>query len=71
MASPHAVLSLLDTLDGCDPAFYVIWSRFRQMLRYLGYRLGELHRVYQLLDSAAPGLPPSECFLDLISSSKF
>ena len=27
----------------------VIWSRFRQMRRSLGYRLSEIHWVYRLL----------------------
>ena len=31
MANPHAVLSLLDAPDCCDPELYVIWGRFRQM----------------------------------------
>ena len=45
MATPYAVLALLNIFDGCDPAFYVIWERCRQMRWYLGYRLGELQRV--------------------------
>ena len=43
MAHPLALLSLLDAPDGCDHAFCVIWGWFRQMRRYLGYRLGEVH----------------------------
>ena len=57
MASPSAVLSLLDAPDGCDPTFYVIWGRFRQMRRYSGYRPGEVHRFFRLLDLAAAGQP--------------
>ena len=35
MANPQAVLSLLDAPDCCDPELFVIWSRFRQMRRFL------------------------------------
>ena len=55
MANPHAVLSLLDTPDVCDPALYVIWSRFRHLTRYLSYPLGEVARVYRLLDLVGAG----------------
>ena len=37
--------------------FNVIWGRFSQMRRYLGYRPGEVHRVYRLLGLAASGRP--------------
>ena len=57
MANPHAVLSLLDTPDCCDPELYVIWGRFRQMRRFLAYRPGEVPRVFRLLDLAAAGRP--------------
>ena len=57
MANPHAVLSLLDAPDGCDPAYLVIWRRFKQMMRYLGYRPSEIPRIYRLLDFAAAGGP--------------
>ena len=35
MASVGAVLSLLDGPTGCDPAFCVVWFRFRLFRRYL------------------------------------
>ena len=57
MANPQAVLSLLDAPDCCDPELYVIWSRFRQMRRFLAYRPEEVRRVYRLLDLAAAGRP--------------
>ena len=57
MANPHAVLSLVDALDCCDPALYVIWGRFRQMRRFLAYRPNEVPRVDRLLDLAAAGRP--------------
>ena len=42
MANPQAVLSLLDAPDCCDPELYVIWGRFRQMMRFLAYRPDEV-----------------------------
>ena len=57
MANPHAVLSILDAPDVCDPALYVVWCRFRQLRRYLSYRPGEVARVYRLLDLVAAGRP--------------
>ena len=55
LANIGAVLSLLDGPPGCDPAFCVVWFRFRMLRRYLTYRLREVHRVYRLVDSAAEG----------------
>ena len=57
MASPRAILSLLDAPDGCDPAFYAISRRFRQMRRYQGNRPEDVHKVYRLLGLAAAGRP--------------
>ena len=57
MANPHAVLSLLDAPDSCDPELYVFWNRFRQMRRFLAYRPSEVPRIYRLLDLAAAGRP--------------
>ena len=56
-ASIGAVLSLLDGPSGWDPAFCVVWFRFRMLRRYLAYRLGEVSRVYRLLERAAEGGP--------------
>ena len=50
-----AVLSVLDGPVGCDPAFRVVWFRFRQMPRYLAFRPEEIPRVYRLLQAAAEG----------------
>ena len=44
-AGVGAVLSLLDGPSGCDPAFCVVWFRFRMLRRYLAYRPGEVFRV--------------------------
>ena len=35
LASVGAVLNLLDGPTGCDPAFCVVWFRFRLLSRYL------------------------------------
>ena len=56
-ANIGAVLSLLGGPSGCDPAFCVVWFRFRMLRRYLAYRPGEVSRVYRLLESAAEGSP--------------
>ena len=56
-ASIGAVLNLLDGPSGCDPAFCVVWFRFRMLRRYLAYRPGEVFRVYRLLERAAEGCP--------------
>ena len=37
LANPGAVLSLLDGPSGCDPAFCVVWFRFRMLRRFLAY----------------------------------
>ena len=55
LAHVGAVLSLLDGPVGYDPAFCVVWFRFRQMRRYLAYRPEEVSRVYRLLAAAAAG----------------
>ena len=41
MTNAPALLSLLDGPWGSDPAFFIIWSRFRQLRRYLAYRPDE------------------------------
>ena len=41
LASIGAVLSLLDGPTGCDPAFCVVWFRFRLLRRYLLELVGE------------------------------
>ena len=56
-ASVGAVLSLLDGPSGCDPAFCVVWFRFRMLRRYLAYHPGEVFRVYRLLERPAGGCP--------------
>ena len=57
LANVGAVLSLLDGPQLCDPAFCVVWFRFRMLRRYLACRPSEVPRVYRLLDSVAEGCP--------------
>ena len=37
LANAPAILNLLDGPVGVDPAFHIIWSRFRMMRGYLSY----------------------------------
>ena len=57
LASVGAVLSLLDGPAGCDPAFCVVWFRFRLLRRYLALWPAEVHRVYRLLEMVGDGCP--------------
>ena len=53
-------LAILDLLDGpvdVDPAFYVVWSRFRMMRRYLAYCPEEELRIFRMLDLISRGAP--------------
>ena len=61
------LLSLLDALGGSDPAFFIIWSRFRQLWRYLSYRPQEEDRIFRLLDYASSGSPGMGPFIFLLS----
>ena len=57
MTNTLALLSLLDCPWGSDPAFFIIWSRFRQHRRYLAYPPDEEARIFRLLDFASTGSP--------------
>ena len=57
LASVGAVLSLLGGPTGCDPAFFVVWFRFRLLRRYLALWLAEVGRVYRLLAMVSEGCP--------------
>ena len=57
LASVGAVLSLLDGPAGCDPAFCVVWCRFRLLRRYLALWPAEVGRVYRLLGEVGEGCP--------------
>ena len=41
----------------CDPAFCVVWYRFRLLRRYLALWLAEVGRVYPLLAMVSEGCP--------------
>ena len=55
LAHVGAVLSLLDGPVGSDPAFCVVWFRFRLMRRYLAKRPDEVSMVKRLLSAASEG----------------
>ena len=57
VANVGAVLSLLDGPTGCDPAFCVVWFRFRLLRRYLALWPDEVGRVYRLLEMVGGGCP--------------
>ena len=57
LASVGAVLSLLDGPTGCDPAFCVVWLRFRLLRRYLALWPAEVRRVFRLLEMVGEGCP--------------
>ena len=70
MTSTPALLSLLDGPWGSDPAFFIIWSRFRQLRRYLAYRLAFF--VYWTMPPPGPlGMGPSIFFFSLLKSLVF
>ena len=54
-ANVGAVLSFLDGPTGCDPAFCVVWFRFRLLRRFLAIWPAEVGRVYRLLDVVRGG----------------
>ena len=56
-ASVGAVLSLLDGPTGCNPAFCVVWFRFRLLRRYLALWPAEVGRNFRLLDMVGDGCP--------------
>ena len=49
MTNTPALLSLLDAPWGSDPAFFIIWSRFRQLRRYLAYRPDDKARIFSFI----------------------
>ena len=57
LAGVGAALSLLDLPTGCDPAFCVVWFRFRLLRRYLALWPAEVGRVYRLLKMVGKGSP--------------
>ena len=74
LACVGAALSLLDGPGRCDPAFFVVWFRFRMIRRYLAYRPGEVARVFRLFDAVAgrcPGHGPVHLLFDSASQVGF
>ena len=70
MASVGAVLSLVDGPTGCDPAFCVVWFRFRLLRRYLAIWPTEVGRVYRLLEMVTEGSPGHDPFHSLFASAE-
>ena len=50
LANAPALLNLLDGPVGVDPAFHIIWSRFRMVRRFLAYCPEEEPRIFRMLD---------------------
>ena len=74
MTNSPALLSLLDGPWGSDPAFFIIWNRFRQLRRYLAYRPDEEARIFRVLDYAStwsPGHGPIHLLLQSAESLVF
>ena len=55
LANTPAILSLLDGPVDVDPAFYIVWSRFRMMRRYLAYCPEKEPRIFRMLDLISRG----------------
>ena len=55
LANAPAILNLLDGPVDVDPAFHIVWSRFRMMRRYLAYCPEEEPRIFRMLDLIARG----------------
>ena len=55
LANTPAILNLLDGPVDVDPAFYVIWSSFRMMRRFLAYCPEEEPRIFRMLDLISRG----------------
>ena len=51
------VLNLLDGVVVADPAFHIVWTRFRLWRRYLAQRSLEVSRICRMLDLIAQGPP--------------
>ena len=55
LANSPAILNLLDGAVDVDPAFHVVWSRFRMMRRFLAYCPEEEPRIFRMLDLISRG----------------
>ena len=63
LANTPAILNLLDGPVDVDPAFHVVWSRFRMMRRYLAYCPEEEPRIFRMLDLISQGHGPVHLLL--------
>ena len=66
LANTPAVLNLLDGLVDADPVFYVFWSRFRMMRRYLVYCPEDKPRIFRMLDLISMFIFSSTLLLRLV-----
>ena len=60
------MLVLLDGPTGCDPAFCVVWFRFRLLCRYLALwptEVGLVYRLLEMVSKVAQGMVLSIFFL--------
>ena len=57
LANTLAVPNLLDGPAGVDPAFHIVWNRFRMMRRYLAYFPDEEPKIFMMLDLISRGAP--------------
>ena len=57
LAGVGAVLSSLDGPTRCDPAFCVVWFRFRLFRRYLALWPSQAGRACRLLELVGEGCP--------------
>ena len=55
LANAPAILNLLDGPVGIDPAFQIVWARFRMMRRYLSSCPDEEPRIFRMLDWISRG----------------
>ena len=55
LANAPAILNFLDGPVGVDPAFHIVWSRFRMMRRYLSYCPEEEPGIFRMLDLISRG----------------
>ena len=55
LANAPAIFNLLDGPVGLDPAFHIVWARFRMMRRCLAYCPEEESRIFRMLDLISLG----------------
>ena len=66
LANAPAILNLLDGPVGLDPAFHIVWTRFRLMRRYIACCPEEEPRIFWMLDlisGKAQGHGPVHLFI--------